>query len=786
MSITPTFEDCINRYKNGAARTSEELLDFARDDHPDHRVHNFLATLAIQENKIDQAIFYINRSISLEKTAENLTNKGAILLLAYRYSEAQHYLIQALEMEPDREETINNLAGAYYMLNEPQRAITLYKNLLSRSQSNAELFFRMGNAYRKAGDLLEAKKIYEEGLKIDPRKLELLNNSGTLLFELKQYQSALKYFEDAISINKTPDLLANFIRTGALALNEAQPFETCIAQAIQDFPESHLIRIACSYFFYKKRMWRKAEAILEEVHKSNQMTEEAFTLLGQTYSFLGKKDKALAMFNEGLIFFKNSPHLNNCLGNLHKERLAFERAINFYEAALRNGGLIHGRLADLLLCKTSCCDWTDLSILLNHLEKKCLALGYPETPFPLTALSLDPKLQKENAKCYFERQGYATRATKEATTGRQGQKSSALGFKKSIGYLSADFRSHPVSQLAVGLIEHHDRERFRVIGFYYGPPIEDAMRKRVEAAFDVFYDIRMMSDEEVLQLAEKEGVDIAIDLSGYTFGARTGLFAKRIAPTQINYLGYPGTMGSQYYDYIIVDNVIAPKGFESYYSEKLLRLPGCYQPNDQSRKVAEQIPSRKALGLPESAFVFCCFNNNYKILPDTFASWMRILSRCPESVLWLLQDNQTAADNLRKEAKNQGIDPMRLVFAPRCPSEQHLARQKRADLFLDTFPYNAHTTASDALWVGLPLLTRLGKSFASRVAASILTAAGLPEFITQTIEEYEATAIHLYNKTRQQKTPILSDTQIQNIQNSRLFNIIQYTKEIEGLLPRKI
>jgi predicted O-linked N-acetylglucosamine transferase (SPINDLY family) len=294
-----------------------------------------------------------------------------------------------------------------------------------------------------------------------------------------------------------------------------------------------------------------------------------------------------------------------------------------------------------------------------------------------------------------------------------------------------------------GFFEHHDREGFRLYAFSFGPNTADTYRQRIRGCFDAFIDIRELSDSQVKALCTEYQVDIAVDLKGFTQGARPSLFAQRCAPVQINYLGYPGTMGASFYDYIIADEVIIPPEYEKYYSEKVLRLPHCYQPNDRSRQVSDRVFTREELGLPKEGFVYCCFNNNYKILPETFDSWMRILKAVPGSVLWLLEDNAKASENLKKEAQSRGVDPGRLVFAPRMALPEHLARHKLADLFLDTFPYNAHTTASDALWVGLPLLTRMGKSFASRVAASISKAAGLTELTTASIQHYEELAVSL-------------------------------------------
>jgi predicted O-linked N-acetylglucosamine transferase (SPINDLY family) len=294
-----------------------------------------------------------------------------------------------------------------------------------------------------------------------------------------------------------------------------------------------------------------------------------------------------------------------------------------------------------------------------------------------------------------------------------------------------------------GLFESHNKNNFELIAFSFGAEHKDKMRERVSSSFDQFIDVQNKSDKDVALLSRNIGIDIAIDLKGFTKDGRIGIFFHRAAPIQVNYLGYPGTAGAAYIDYIIADRTLIPENSQQHYSEKIVYLPNSYQVNDRKREIAEKIFSRESLGLPKTDFVFCCFNNNYKITPSTFSSWMRILKKVNGSVLWLLEDNTTAANNLRKEAHAKGVDSQRLIFATRMPPADHLARHHAADLFLDTLPCNAHTTASDALWSGLPVLTCMGESFASRVAASLLNAIGLPELITNSQEQYEALAIEL-------------------------------------------
>jgi predicted O-linked N-acetylglucosamine transferase (SPINDLY family) len=382
------------------------------------------------------------------------------------------------------------------------------------------------------------------------------------------------------------------------------------------------------------------------------------------------------------------------------------------------------------------CSWLDLMDSLAIVSKKVLANEKVSQPGILLALNDDALLHKKSSEIYVQNKyplnsllGPILKRTKSQ--------------KIKIGYFSADFHNHATGYLMAELFELHDKSQFELIGFSFGPITRDEMRQRIEKSFDHFIEVGNQSDMEIALLSRKLNIDIAIDLKGFTQDSRAGIFANRAAPIQVSYLGFPGTMGADYIDYIIADKVLIPPELQSCYVEKVVYLPNSYQVNDRQRLISDREFTRQDLGLPQDGFVFCCFNNNYKILPATFAGWMRILKSLDGSVLWLFQNNPWAVENLKEEATKHGIDASRLVFADRMSLPEHLARHRHADLFLDTFPYNAHTTTSDALWAGLPVLTLMGKSFASRVSASLLNAVGLPELIMTNQEEYEALAIKL-------------------------------------------
>jgi predicted O-linked N-acetylglucosamine transferase (SPINDLY family) len=353
-----------------------------------------------------------------------------------------------------------------------------------------------------------------------------------------------------------------------------------------------------------------------------------------------------------------------------------------------------------------------------------------------------------------------------------------------VGYISAQFRHNAGAYLTAGLIERHDRSRFEIFGYSYGVDDGSPMRARIAAAFDWFVDIASLSDSDAARLIQGDGIDILVDLDGFAGSVRTAIAARRPAPIQVNYLGYPGTMGADFIDYIVVDPIVVPPDQQPFFTERLVHLPGCYQCNDDRRAIVEQTPSRFECGLPETGFVFCCFNNSYKIAPTVFDVWMHLLLASPKSVLWLFDANPWAKANLAAEATTRGVNPERLVFAPQRPNAEHVARYRLADLFLDTLPYNAHTTASDALWAGLPVLTCLGDSFPGRVGGSLLRAVGLDELISTSLQEYEALALKL-----SRESDLLLEFRTRLARNRTaclLFDTARFARKIETAYQRMV
>jgi predicted O-linked N-acetylglucosamine transferase (SPINDLY family) len=453
-----------------------------------------------------------------------------------------------------------------------------------------------------------------------------------------------------------------------------------------------------------------------------------------------------------------------------KELQRFGDSAESFENLLRVNPEQFYTMGYLLVTRAQECDWSRWSLVAQSLQE--VAAGRPAVT-PLVALSLtdDAALQLQGALAAAKHSHPPAR--QPVFTGHRTRRE-----KIRLAYLSADLRDHALSYLMTGVFEKHDRSRFEVIAVSFQPPLNTAFGLRVMKSFDAFVDVGQQSDAQTAQLLNEMEVDIAVDLMGFTRLQRLNIFAHRFAPVQVSYLGFPGTSGTEYLDYLLADDFVIPPESRAHYSEAVVHLPDCYQANDDQRVIADAVPDRAALGLPENAFVFCSFNNPYKITPTVFDIWCRLLRARPESVLWMLADNDTGKQNLRNEARARGIDSSRLYFAGRVPYPEHLARLRSADLFLDSFPFNAGTTASDALWAGLPVVTRAGSAFASRMAGSLLRAVGLPELITESAEDYERLALRLASDSTE--IAAVRARLAANRSTSPLFDTERFTRHLES------
>ena len=610
--------------------------------------------------------------------------------------------------------------------------------------SAAEALKNQGNSQKAAGDLPGAVESYRQALEAEPNYVAALYNLGLALRELENLEEAEACFRRVLEIDpRDVDALFNLgsLLRRRLSLAEAQEAYRRALDLAPDNAHLWLMLGEAGIARYTDESLREAAECFRWAVQLEPRLADAHYELGQVQELEGRHAQAL-------------PH--------YLEALQLEPGNVTYSVAL-------------LTLKQRLCDWEGLEALWRK-TLSALAEQPAQVVDPFAVLSM-PSTPAEQLRCAMNYAQSIERSVARERRRLDFRFDRALKKRLRIGYLSAEFHAHATAYLAAELFELHDRTRFEVFAYSYGPDDQSAIRERLRRAFDRFVDIRHLSHAQAAQAIHADGIDILVDLKGYTFRARPEIVALRPAPVQVSYLGYPGTMGAPFIDYLIGDRVVTPPGDAAHYSEKLVLMPDSYQVNDRRRAIG-RTPSRRELGLPERGMVFCAFNQAYKILPDVFAIWMRLLKAVPESVLWLLEWNSSAPQNLRREAAGQGVGPARLVFSPLTSLEAHLARMKVADLFLDTFPVNAHTTASEAVWAGLPLITCAGETFVSRVAASLLHAAGVPQLVTRALPEYEALALRL--ATTPDELGALHAKLERNRQPCALFDTPRFVRNLEN------
>ena len=615
---------------------------------------------------------------------------------------AQQGYEQVLRARPQHFDALHLLGVIAQQQGDNSRSAALISQALQYGPATAGAHNNLGNAYLHLGRLPEALQHYELALTIDPLFVEAHFNNGNALCALDQHNLALASYKAALALR--PDYV-----------------DACFNLANAHF---HLQQLTQAVPLYQR-------AVALQPGNAAIQRNLATALLG------------VGDYNAAIVHFDAAIRLLPDVAECHYNRANALTQLRHYAAAaagfadalqLRPDYELAPGLAQHMRMRL--CDWTGFEAATGHIARQ-MAQGALVTPhFPALALFDDPALHRQAAERFSQTLPNPTAAVLPAPNNNSAR-------KLRVGYFSAEFHDHAVANQMVELYELHDRSRFEIFAFSLSPPKHDAMRQRLQATFDGFFDVQAASDQAVVELARQQRLDIAVDLNGYSGRGRPAVFALRCAPVQVSYLGYPGTTGASFMDYLIADHTVIPDSHRNHYTEKLIRLPGSFMVNQAQRAIAAHSFRRSDFGLPEHGFVFRCYNNSYKILPDTFACWMRLLQQVPGSVLWLLADGDQASANLRSAAAGHGIDPDRLIFSGHLPMAEHFARNRLADLFLDTFPFGAHSTGADALWSGLPVLTRRGESFASRVCASLLTELGLTELITETTADYEATALRL-------------------------------------------
>ena len=642
-----------------------------------------------------------------------------------------------LKKEPNNFDVLHLLGIIFFQKKKYNLSIDYIKKAIKINPSSAEANNNLGIALKENKLFELSLKSFKNALTIDANYVDAYNNIGIVYRELNKHDDAIDSWKKALKIK--PNYIHAYNNIGNVLLEKKNP-----KLAINNYN----IAISLNKNFY-----------------------EAYFNKGNAFQELNLHDQAIKSYNEAIKIKSNYAEAYFNKGNSLREINLLEEAIIEYENAYKINTKLKNLLGTLIFTKHNLCNWENYNQDIDLLKNEILKKKNASKAFTVLSIFNSLSLQKISAEINVKDKFKNFNMSKKIIIKNKNK-------KIRLGYYSADFRKHAMSYLLTKMFELHDKSKFEIFAFSFGPETNDYMQKRISSTFYKFIDVRTKTDLEVAKLSQELKIDIAIDLMGFTKLNRFGIFIEKCAPLQINYLGYPGTTGSNSIDYIIADKFLIPEINQKHYSEKIIYLPNSYQVRDSTQKISEKNYTRKELGLIENSFVFCCFNKHYKINPKIFNLWMKILKKINGSVLWMLEDNIKTSKNLKKEALKNGISEDRIIFAKRVSMEEHLARHKAADLFIDTYPYGAHTTCSDALWAGLPVATLVGETFASRVAGSILSAINMKELITYTEKEYENLIIDLATDSRKLKQIKIKLSK--NKYTEPLFDTKLYTRNIES------
>ena len=793
-----------------AAAHYQELL--AKNPRHAGAIHG-LGTIASHQQQHERAIKLIGFAISIDPN--NYTyhhNKGSAHQAIDELEHAINSYTRALQLNPSSPLSWYNRGVAYLESGEPTQAATDFSEAIRLAPEHSQAFFNLGNCFRILKNPDQAIEAYERAIELDPADLPARVSEAAILQELGEFDRALETYDEII--RRSPNAEA-FCNRGTCLQRMGRH-----AEAIEDFKRAiavnpNLAEALCNLGIAHRSLG-DIPAALSAYDRAIEIAPsmvEAYCNKGVALKEAGQIDQSIRAFHQAASISPDHPETHGNLGValqrakqfgaaiasytkaielkpdyidahynlalLHQESNQLESALQGFEKVLSLNPDYEYLAGTILYTRMRLCDWTNYDA---DLERLSIQIGEGQkvsSGFPAVTLLDSASIQRRVAEIWInDKHPYNPRLGPFASlTAGPSRTTHVRRGKIRLGYYSADFYNHATSYLMAELFERHNQLEFELIGFSFGPKATDAMSERVADAFTLFIDVRSKTDLEIAQLSRDLEIDIAVDLKGFTQGQRAGIFAHRAAPVQVNYLGYPGTMGADYIDYLIADAQLIPPDQQIHYSEKIVYLPDSYQVNDRKRAISDLALTRNDVGLPAKGFVYCCFNNSYKITPNVLDRWCRILMAVEGSVLWLLQDSDKAASNVRIEAAHRGLNPQRIIFAPRMDLEDHLARHRLADLFLDTLPCNAHTTASDALWAGLPVLTLPGQTFAGRVASSLLTAIELPELIAKSVQDYESIAVYLGHHPN--ALGALKSKLNANRLSRPLFDTARYTEKLE-------
>ena len=759
LNLAEAFKLGTDAQKNGDLNLADRYYTAILKSLPDHpSTNNNMGMLAISLGRHEEALSFFARAIESNSSDEQHWINYAVALVHHKkWNEAERLiekaeerafskaLIKRLQTIAFNKDTITThnppreiIDPIMYLYNARQfeAAIEKATNVIEKYPKAFLVYNILGVVLKNQGKLNEAVASYQKALSLKPDYADTHNNMGNALKDQGKLDEAIASYQKALTLK--PDYADAYNNIGNALQNQGKLDEAVAS--------------------YQKALTLKPDHA------------DAYNNMGNALKDQGKLDEAVASYQKALSLKPDYANAHNNMGNALKDQGKLDDAIASYQKALSLNPDHADAFAEKINQEAQICNWTEVAREETPLKSWGI-IGKSAPPFAFLSFEDAPerhRLRSENFA--YDKFSQIRRWTSDRPFD--------IPERLRIAYFSADFHNFPGMYLMAGMLEQHDRTKFEVYAFSYGPKKNDEMRKRIVTAVDHFVDIQSMPRDMVCKLVREKDIHIAIHRNGYTRNERTDLFASGLAPVQVNYLGYPGTLGADFIDYLVADPVIIPEDKRQYYSEQIIYLPYSYQPNDNTRSMSKKVLKRKDMGLPNKGFVFCCFNKGSKISPSEFNIWMRLLDKVDGSILWLLKSNKWAEQNLKQEAEKRGISGTRLIFAERLPHAEHLTRHKLADLFLDTFNYNAHTTASDALWAGLPLVTKLGESFAARVAGSLLNAIGLPELITESENSYEALILDLATNPR--KLFKIKKKLSENRLTMPLFNTEKYTRHLEN------
>ena len=637
-------------------------------------------------------------------------------------------------------EKIHDLIGQALQLlqnGSPVEAEKVFLKILNLDQNNLPALEILGVIAGSKGEHANSANYLAKAVKIDPNNPSLHYNLAKALSECGRDAEALPHHEQVLRMaSNNPDAWLNYGKS-LVTLKHNHEALVAFNRALSIQPNYFEALLNQSAILNELKKNEDALAAADRAISLRPDFAQAWLNKGVSLKALNQLDAAIACYEKAILLQPDFAEAWSNKATALKDLKRYKESIAHYSRALEISSSMPYLRGEILHLRMKIGDWDNFDESIQKITQEIIAGKKVILPFAALALFNSEEMNCKVAHIAADTNSVALRPNVSSIPDDQNQ-------KIKLAYYSADFRGHPTSYLMSQLFKLHNRDQFEIYAFsLLNGGESDAMRKQLMTYFDHFIDVENLSDQEVVALSREQKIDIAIDLGGQTMDARTAIFALRAAPIQINYLGYPGTMAAHHHDYIIADAITIPPENQSFFTEKIIYLPDSYQVNNDQKEISSRLFSKEELGLPSDQFIFCCFNNNFKITPEIFSTWMNILKNVNGSVLWLFEDNDYIKNNLVKEAEVRGISGDRLVFAKRIGQQDHLARHRVADLFLDTLPYNAHTTASDALWCGLPVITMMGDSFPGRVAASLLDAIGLPELITHSLEEYELLAIKL-------------------------------------------